>query len=40
MSGATLFELGVGEEAEVAGEEVGVGGSPVAAVGECGCRYC
>lgn len=39
-----LFELGVGEEAEVvvvvAEEEVGAGGSSVVAVGKCGCRYC
>lgn len=40
MSGATPFELRVGEEAEVEAEAVAVGGSSVAAVGERGCRYC
>lgn len=40
MSGATLFEPRVGEEAEVVAEEVAVGDSSVAAVRERGCRYC
>lgn len=40
MSGATPFELRVGEEAAVVAEAVAVGDSSVAAVGERGCRYC
>lgn len=43
MSGATPFELRVGEEAEVVvvvAEAVAAGDSSVAAVGEHGCRYC
>ena len=41
MSGRTLFEPKVGGgEVEVAAEEVVVGRSSLAAVGECGCSCC
>lgn len=38
MSGATLFELRVGEEAEAVAVAEAVGDSSVAVVGERGCR--
>lgn len=40
MSGATPFELRVGEEAEAVAEAEAVGDSSEAAGGERGCRYC